>query len=105
MTLWRRRIDPPEVVEHELTLVGAQAAELIPRRLVKARSGPTVHGCRAGDEPRAVDGRLGFTLARAVTLVLFQRVARVEQSVIETLLPGQRGRIRTRPRQCAGDLV
>src|SRR5689334_5458651 len=83
-------IDALEIIEDRATLVGGEAAELVPIRLAELRSVLPRRVRVRRRELLVALRRLGLALVVVVALVLLQRAARVEQPTEELLLPSER---------------
>src|SRR5512142_34127 len=88
-------IDALEVLQNSAPFVGAQSAQLFPRRLaeLRARAAGGVRIVRLEFVPALRRRRLA--LVRVLAFVFLQRVAGVEQATEELLLARDRGGVET----------
>src|SRR5438132_420489 len=82
-----RRIQPPEILEHQATLVGGETLELFPRGVAEPRARARRAWLEDLGTVYAVPGRgAADTLLGLVGLVVRQRAAGVEQRAVQSLL-------------------
>src|SRR3977135_3857734 len=89
--LLRRRIQSPEILEHEPPLLGGETLELLPRGIAE----PRARACRTRLEQLgdvyAVPGRgAADPLLVLVRFIVREGAARVEQPAVQALLPLRR---------------
>src|SRR5438034_2817894 len=85
--LVRRRIQPPEVLEHQPTLLGGETLELLPPGVPEPRASARRARLQHVGDVHAVSGRgAADALLVLVGLVVRERAAGVEQSAVQALL-------------------
>src|SRR5207249_8905392 len=85
--LGRRRIQPPEVLEHQPTLLGGETLELLPPGVPEPRARARRARLQDVGDVHAVSGRgPADALLVLVGLVVRERAAGVEQSAVQPLL-------------------
>src|SRR5205823_11361832 len=81
------RIQSPEILEHQATLLGSETLELLPRGVAEPRARARRPGFQDVGDVNAVPGRgAADALLGLVGLVVRERAARVEQSAVQPLL-------------------
>src|SRR5438093_3111709 len=85
--LGRRRVQPPEVLEHQPTLLGGETLELLPPGVPEPRARARRARLQDVGDVHAVSGRgPADALLVLVGLVVRERAAGVEQSAVQPLL-------------------
>src|SRR5256885_8586007 len=104
-TLLLRGIEPAEVIEHQATLFRRESLQLVPRGVAEPRTGSRRSGLeRGGDVDAVARRRPALTLLVLVRLVVRKRAARVEQPVVQALLPLDRPLVEPPGLELAGEL-
>src|SRR5256885_12116453 len=104
-TLLLRGIEPAEVIEHQATLFRGESLQLVPGGVAEPRTGSRRSRLeRGGDVDAVARRRPALTLLVLVRLVVRKGAARVEQPVVQALLPLDRPLVEPPGLELAGGL-